>query len=63
MTKYKKEVAKIPLQFGPERLGDVPHSQASIEKAKKLLNYSPTHTFEEGIEASLEWYFTKLNIV
>ena len=63
LTKYKKEVAKIPLQFGPERLGDLPHSQASIEKAKKLLNYSPTHTFEEGIEASLEWYFTKLNIV
>ena len=63
LTKYKKEVAKIPLQFGQERLGDLPHSQASIEKEKKLLNYSPTHTFEEGIEASLEWYFTKLNIV
>ena len=60
LTKYKKEVAKIPLQFGPERLGDVPHSQASIEKAKKLLNYSPTHTFEEGIEASLEWYYNNL---
>ena len=32
----------------------------SIEKAKKLLNYSPTHTFEEGIEASLEWYYNNL---
>ena len=60
LTKYKKEIAEIPLQFGPERLGDVPHSQASIEKAKKLLNYSPTHTFEEGIEASLEWYYNNL---
>ena len=60
LTKYKKEVSKIPLKFGPERLGDVPHSQASIEKAKKLLNYSPTHTFEEGIEASLEWYYNNL---
>ena len=60
LTKYKKEVSEIPLQFGPERLGDVPHSQASIEKAKKLLNYSPTHTFEEGIEASLEWYYNNL---
>jgi len=60
LTRYKKEIAEIPLQFGPERLGDVPHSQASIEKAKKLLNYSPTHTFEEGIEASLEWYYNNL---
>ena len=60
LTKYKKEVSKIPLQFGPERLGDVPHSKASIDKAKKLLDYSPTHTFEEGIEASLEWYYNNL---
>ena len=60
LTKYKKEVAIIPLQFGPERVGDVPHSQASIEKAEKLLNYSPTHTFEEGIKASLEWYYNNL---
>ena len=62
LTRYKKEVAEIPLQFGPERLGDVPHSQASIEKAKKLLDYSPTHTFEEGIEASLEWYYNNFNV-
>ena len=60
LTKYKKEVAKISLQFGPERLGDVPHSQASIEKAKNLLNYNPTHNFKEGIEASLEWYYNNL---
>ena len=60
LTRYKKEVAEITLQFGPERSGDVPHSQASIEKAKKLLDYSPTHTFEEGIEASLEWYYNNL---
>ena len=62
LTKYNQEIAEIPLQFGPERLGDVPHSQASIDKAKKLLNYSPTHTFEEGIEASLEWYYNNLKL-
>ena len=62
LTRYKKEIAEIPLKFGPERLGDVPHSQASIEKAKKLLNYSPTHTFEEGIKASLEWYYNNLKL-
>lgn len=60
LTKYNKEIAEIPIKNGPNRLGDIPHSQASIEKAKKLLNYSPTHTFEEGIEASLEWYYNNL---
>lgn len=38
------------------RAGDVRYSQASIEKAKTLLGYSPTHTVSEGIEESLEWY-------
>ena len=60
LTKFNKEIAEISIKNGPNRLGDIPHSQASIEKAKKLLNYSPTHTFEEGIEASLEWYYNNL---
>ena len=60
LTHYDPSIADIKLIFGPFREGDIPHSQASIEKAKKLLNYSPTHTFEEGIEASLEWYYNNL---
>ena len=60
LTHYDPSIADIELIFGPFREGDIPHSQASIEKAKKLLNYSPTHTFEEGIEASLEWYYNNL---
>tara|TARA_X000000950_G_scaffold251991_1_gene313730 strand:- start:33 stop:1001 length:969 start_codon:yes stop_codon:yes gene_type:complete len=60
LTRYKKEIAEIPLQFGPNRLGDIPHSQASIEKAKNLLNFIPSHNFKEGIEASLEWYYKNL---
>jgi len=60
LIKYQKEVAGIPLKYGPERLGDIPHSHASIEKAKNLLNYIPSHDFNEGIEASLEWYYNNL---
>ncbi len=56
LTKYKKEVAKIPLQFGPERLGDVPHSQASIEKAISYINYRPSHNFKVGIENYINWF-------
>ena len=57
---YNPEIEDINIQFGPLRTGDVPHSQASIDKAKKLLNYQPTHTFKQGIEASLAWYFKNL---
>ena len=60
LMEYNKEIAEIPLEFGPKRLGDIPHSKASIEKAKNLLKYSPSHNFKEGIEAYLEWYHNNL---
>tara|TARA_B100001057_G_C22809984_1_gene935031 strand:- start:161 stop:1129 length:969 start_codon:yes stop_codon:yes gene_type:complete len=60
ISKYRKEVLKIKPIFGPIRDGDIPHSQASIEKAKNLLNYKPSHSFKEGIEASVEWYLNNI---
>jgi len=60
ISKYRKEVLKIKPIFGPIREGDIPHSQASIEKAKNLLNYKPNHSFKEGIEASVEWYLNNI---
>ncbi len=42
--------------YGPERLGDIPHSWASIEKAKSVLNYQPSHDFKHGLEEAIDWY-------
>ncbi len=42
--------------FGPDRKGDIKHSNADIEKAKKLLGYEPEYSFERGIEEAIEWY-------
>lgn len=42
--------------FGPDRAGDIKHSNADISKAKKLLGYDPDWSFERGIEAAIEWY-------
>lgn len=42
--------------FGEDRKGDIKHSNASIEKAKKLLGYEPSWSFEEGIAVAIEWY-------
>lgn len=47
---------KIDPEFGPERAGDIKHSNADIGRAKELLGYSPEWSFARGIEAAIEWY-------
>ena len=42
--------------FGPERKGDIKHSNADISKAKELLGYNPNYSFEEGIKLAISWY-------
>ncbi|MFT9486557.1 MAG: SDR family oxidoreductase [Tepidibacillus sp.] len=42
--------------FGPDRKGDIKHSNADISKAKELLGYDPEWSFERGIVAAIEWY-------
>jgi UDP-N-acetylglucosamine/UDP-N-acetylgalactosamine 4-epimerase len=46
--------------YGPARAGDIPHSLASIEKAKKLLYYSPTFNVEDGLKEAVKWYWNNL---
>ncbi len=43
-------------EFGPDRPGDIKHSNAEISKAKRLLGYDPEWSFERGIEAAIDWY-------
>lgn len=42
--------------FGPDRAGDIKHSNADISKAKKMLNYKPDYNFVEGIKLAIDWY-------
>ncbi len=42
--------------YGPDRAGDIKHSNADISKAKKLLGYSPDWSFERGIKEAIQWY-------
>lgn len=42
--------------YGPDRAGDIKHSNADICKAKELLGYEPEWSFERGIKAAIEWY-------
>ncbi len=52
-----KEIEPI---YGPDRAGDIKHSNASIEKAKQNLNYNPDYSFEEGIKHAIDWYVENL---
>lgn len=42
--------------FGPERAGDIKHSNADISKAKKMLGYNPVYSFHDGIKLAIDWY-------
>lgn len=42
--------------FGPDRAGDIKHSNADISKAQKMLGYNPAYSFDQGIQEAIEWY-------
>ncbi len=46
----------IEPNFGPDRVGDIKHSNADISKAKKMLGYDPQYSFAEGIKLAIDWY-------
>lgn len=43
-------------KYGPERPGDIKHSNADISKAKKMIGYNPSYSFEDGIKLCVDWY-------
>ena len=51
------EVKDIKPIYGPFRKGDIPHSLASIDKAKRLLGYSPEFSLTDGLKHTIKWYY------
>ena len=43
-------------EYGPDRAGDIKHSNADISKARRLLGYDPDYNFEDGIRLAMDWY-------
>ena len=50
----------IEPNFGPDRKGDIKHSNADISKAKNLLGYDPEYDFAKGLNEAIEWYKNNL---
>jgi len=57
LSEFDPHIADVIPEYGPLRVGDVPHSLASIEKVSRLLNYKPTHFFKDGLKEAINWYW------
>lgn len=60
LSEFDSKIAEVDIVYGPNRAGDIPHSLASIEKAKKLLLYKPSYSFKEGLKEAVHWYWKNL---
>jgi UDP-N-acetylglucosamine 4-epimerase len=68
LVRYLKEalathdpaIANVPVIYGPNRAGDIPHSLASIDKAKEKLGYNPQFSIQNGLKEAVKWYWEHL---
>lgn len=60
LSEYDPEIAKVEVKHGPNRAGDIPHSLASVDKAKELLGYDPQFKIEAGLKEAVNWYWKNL---
>lgn len=60
LSDFDPMIADINIIYGPNRAGDIPHSLASVERAKQLLNYNPEYTISLGLQEAVKWYWENL---
>ena len=60
LAQFDPKIAEVEVIHGPNRAGDIPHSLASIEKAKSKLGYNPKYSIEKGIKEAVSWYWEHL---
>ena len=57
---FDPKISDVDIIYGPNRAGDIPHSLASIDKAKDKLGYNPEYSIEKGIKEAVTWYYNNL---
>lgn len=60
LSEFDKSISDIQIKYGPNREGDIPHSHASVHKAKKLLGYNPEFSLQQGLKEAVNWYWNNL---
>ncbi|MDG1572741.1 SDR family oxidoreductase [Robiginitalea sp. M366] len=62
LSAFDPEIGKVEIVHGPERLGDIPHSLASVDKARSLLGYAPEFDINRGLQQAVSWYWENLQV-
>ena len=60
LSQFDSKISNIEVIYGPNREGDIPHSHASIDKAKELINYNPQFCMQKGLNEAVKWYWENL---
>lgn len=60
LSEYDREIATVEICYGPNRIGDIPHSLASIQKAQNLLGYKPNFNMCDGLKNAVAWYWDNI---
>jgi UDP-N-acetylglucosamine/UDP-N-acetylgalactosamine 4-epimerase len=60
LSEFDSKISNVAVVYGPNRTGDIPHSHASVEKAKELLNYNPQFSLQQGLKEAVKWYWKNL---
>ncbi|WP_337967396.1 SDR family oxidoreductase [uncultured Flavobacterium sp.] len=60
LAEFDSKIADVEIVYGSNRAGDIPHSLASIDKAKKMLGYNPEYSLQEGLKEAVSWYWNNL---
>lgn len=60
LSDFDSEIANVEILHGPNRVGDIPHSLACIDKAKTLLNYHPQYNMRDGLKEAVKWYWDNI---
>lgn len=59
LSQYDAAILEVEAIHGPARQGDIPHSLASVDKAKRILGYVPSHNLETGLKEAVQWYWER----
>ncbi|MDC1889647.1 MULTISPECIES: SDR family oxidoreductase [Bacteroides] len=57
LSEFDPKIADVEILHGPNRQGDIPHSLACIDKARKLLGYIPEYSMRDGLKEAVKWYW------
>ena len=60
LSEFDKDIFQLEVIHGPNRAGDIPHSLANIEKAKKIIDYNPEYSVKDGLKEATKWYWNNL---